>query len=101
MALNNLAFLAHDKGDLKTAIRDVAGLARDVPPHARQRASHPWRAGMNNLAMWLIEAGDFAAAEQLVREALEMRRKLLGPGTCGCREQHDPAGESPDRDRAL
>ena len=28
--------------------------------------------------MWLIEAGDFASAEPLVRGALEMRRKLLG-----------------------
>ena len=34
---------------------------------------------MNTLAMWLIEAGDFAAAEPLVRGALEMRKKLLGP----------------------
>ena len=34
--------------------------------------------GMSTLAMWLIEDGDLASAEPLVRESLEMRRKLLG-----------------------
>ena len=34
---------------------------------------------MNTLAMWLIEDGDLASAEPLVRGALEMRTKLLGP----------------------
>jgi tetratricopeptide (TPR) repeat protein len=34
---------------------------------------------MSNLAMWMMEANDFAAAEQLLRAALEVRRKRLGP----------------------
>ena len=34
---------------------------------------------MNNLAIWKMEGNDLASAEQLLREALEMRRKALGP----------------------
>jgi tetratricopeptide (TPR) repeat protein len=34
---------------------------------------------MNNLALWLIEDKEYASAEPLLREALELRRKLLGP----------------------
>jgi tetratricopeptide (TPR) repeat protein len=33
---------------------------------------------MTNLAMWQMEDGDFEAAEPLLREALELRRTLLG-----------------------
>jgi len=35
--------------------------------------------GMNNLAMWLMEDQDFVPAEQLLRDALELRIRLLGP----------------------
>ena len=78
LALNNLAFLAHDKGDLNTA----AEMSRDSLEMYRRTVGkeHPSVAqGMNNLAMWLIEDGDLKSAEPLVRESLEMRRKLLGP----------------------
>ena len=78
LALNNLAFLAHDKGDLKTA----AKMSRDSLEMYRRTLGeeHPSVAqGMNTLAMWLIEDGEFAPAEPLVRAGLEMRRKLLGP----------------------
>ena len=41
---------------------------------------HPLVAqAMNNLAIWVFEAGDLASAEPLVRGALDMRLKLLGP----------------------
>jgi hypothetical protein len=33
---------------------------------------------MANAGMWQMEAGDHASAEPLLREALQMRRKLLG-----------------------
>ena len=66
-ALNNLAFLAHDQGDLTTAVK----MSRDSLEMYRRTlgAEHPEVAqGMNNLAMWLIEAGDLTLAEPLVRE---------------------------------
>jgi tetratricopeptide (TPR) repeat protein len=34
--------------------------------------------GMNNLAMWLMESDDYAAAEPLLRQALDLSRKSLG-----------------------
>jgi tetratricopeptide (TPR) repeat protein len=34
---------------------------------------------MNNLAIWMMEGNDFAQAEQMLREALDVRRKRLGP----------------------
>jgi Flp pilus assembly protein TadD len=33
---------------------------------------------MGNVAMWEMEGGDYASAEPLLRDALQMRRKLLG-----------------------
>jgi tetratricopeptide (TPR) repeat protein len=33
---------------------------------------------MGNLAMWLMEDGDYESAEPLVRDAVELRRRLLG-----------------------
>ena len=78
MTLNNLAFVVHDKGDLKTAI-ELSRASLDTYTRALG-AEHPSVArGMSNLAMWMMEANDFAAAEKLLREALEVRRKRLGP----------------------
>ena len=34
---------------------------------------------MNNLAIWMMEANDLASAGGLLREALELRKKALGP----------------------
>ena len=39
MTLNNLAFVVHDKGDLKTATRAVARVPRDLHAGARRRPS--------------------------------------------------------------
>jgi hypothetical protein len=33
---------------------------------------------MGNLAMWQMEGGDYVSAEPVIREAVRMRRKLLG-----------------------
>jgi tetratricopeptide (TPR) repeat protein len=78
MALNNLAFVLHKKGDLGAAIT----MSRESLDMYQRTVGdgHPSEAtGKNNLAMWLIEDKDYVAAEQPLREALELRVQLLGP----------------------
>ena len=79
ITLNNLAFVMHDKGDVKTAI-ELSKESLEINKRALG-AEHPSVArGMNNVAMWMIETHDIVAAEQLLRETLELRKKALGAG---------------------
>ncbi len=100
MTLNNLAFVVHDKGDLKTAI-ELSRASLDTYTLALG-ADHPSVArGKNNLAMWMMEANDFTAAEELLREALDVRIKRLGAGARRRRRHDDAARGCADRDQAL
>jgi len=70
--LNNLAFLYYDMGDNDRAL-DLSRSALAV-----YRAAYPY--GMQNLAGWLVEAGNYQSAEPLLREALKMNQALFDPG---------------------
>ena len=56
---------------------------------------------MNNLALWKMENNDLASAEPLLRGALEVRKKALGPDHVEVAGTHDPAGRRADRDATL
>lgn len=76
-ALNALGELAHDEGDLDTAgasYREALPLLR-AHPHRLTDAS----VVLNNLAVLALDRDDPVAAEAPAREALEMRRRMLGP----------------------
>jgi tetratricopeptide (TPR) repeat protein len=76
-ALNNLAFLLYDKGELAVA---RAMMQESLDIYRRTMGDeHPAVArGMTNIAMWLMEAGNYPDAEPLIRDAIELRRRLLG-----------------------
>jgi hypothetical protein len=56
---------------------------RQVIPHARELARHPATTAEADLLSWVgrfdYARGDYAAAEQTLRQALDVRRELLGP----------------------
>ena len=77
-ALINLAYLLYDKGDMDGALR-LSRYALDVYQKSYDGAEHPDIAmAQNNLAMWLMETGGYGEAEILLRDALDMRIRMLG-----------------------
>ena len=72
------------------------------PTRCALGAEHPSVArGMNNLAMWMMEANDLAAAESLLREALERAHQASRAGARRRRRHDDAARGRADRDEAL
>jgi eukaryotic-like serine/threonine-protein kinase len=79
-ALNNLALLAADRGDETTAeALYTAGLriARDLFPPEAPQLSYP----LVGLGGVLLARGDAHGAEPLLRQAVDIRRQALAPGS--------------------
>jgi len=65
-----------DQGRALELSRQALDVYREAYP-----GNHPDVAyGMQNLAGWLVEAGDYETAEPLLHGALEMNKALLEPG---------------------
>jgi len=85
-AMDNLAQLLNDKGDLAAAeplYREALAMDQRLFPGDAPRVA----TDLNNLSQLLDDKGDLAAAEPLARQALEMRRRLY-PG------DHEDVAES-------
>jgi serine/threonine-protein kinase len=75
-ALNGLANAAHDRGDIETSL---AYFRRTLAIRER-RSDDPWLLAKvrNNLGLLLVDRGDYAAAEPLLRDSLAGMRLVLG-----------------------
>lgn len=74
-AVNNLGFVTPDNREAEQLFRDALAMKRVL--YADE--IHPEIAmGLNNIAYTLHVEGEFADAEVLYREAIDMNRKLLG-----------------------
>lgn len=76
-SLNNLSFLYYDRNQFEEAL-DYSRQALDTYRRAYAGEDHPDIAyGLQNLAGWLVEQGDLANAEEMLKEALAMNYKIL------------------------
>ena len=91
--LNNLAFVQDDKGDLAGALKSPSGKPARLP--ALFPGDHPEVARiMNRIGYWLIEASEYAEAEQDLTAGARHAAAAAGRGPSGCRQQPDAPGDS-------
>ena len=76
-SLNNLAFLYHDQGKTDLTL-EFSRRALETYRRAHPGGDHPDVAyGLQNLAGWLVEEGNYAEAEPLLEEALAINQRVF------------------------
>ena len=100
--------LGEDHPDYATSLNNLAALyeARATTPRPSRSTARRWRSGrrpwarttpttppsLNNLAVLYQAMGDYAQAEPLYRQALEIRKKAPGRGPSRLRHQPEQPG---------